>query len=44
MGLNTWFNENELVVCEPVEALDFVLRKKIEVLVMGGTILVRQER
>ena len=42
MVLNTSFNENEPVVCEPKEALDCFLRTRMDVLVMGETILVRQ--
>ena len=42
MVLNTSFNENEPVVCEPKEALDCFLRTKMDVLVMGETILIRQ--
>jgi len=34
MLLNTSFNENEPVVCKPVEALDCFLRTKMDVLVM----------
>ena len=41
MVLNTSFNENEPVVCEPKEALDCFLRTQMDVLVMGETILVR---
>jgi carbamoyltransferase len=41
MVLNTSFNENEPVVCEPKEALDCFLRTKMDVLVMGETILFR---
>jgi carbamoyltransferase len=41
MVLNTSFNENEPVVCEPGEALDCFLRTAMDVLVMGHTILVR---
>ena len=37
MVLNTSFNENEPVVCEPQEALDCFLRTKMDVLVMGNT-------
>jgi carbamoyltransferase len=36
MILNTSFNENEPVVCRPVEALDCFLRTKMDVLVMGN--------
>jgi carbamoyltransferase len=42
MVLNTSFNENEPVVCEPKEALDCFLRTRMDVLVMGETLLVRQ--
>jgi carbamoyltransferase len=41
MVLNTSFNENEPVVCRPEEALDCFLRTKMDVLVMGNTMLVR---
>jgi carbamoyltransferase len=39
--LNTSFNENEPVVCEPKEALDCFLRTNMDALVMGETILIR---
>ena len=42
MVLNTSFNENEPVVCKPKEALDCFLRTKMDVLVMGDTILDRR--
>jgi carbamoyltransferase len=35
MVLNTSFNENEPVVCRPVEALDCFLRTSMDVLVLG---------
>lgn len=35
MVLNTSFNENEPVVCEPKEALECFLRTKMDVLVLG---------
>jgi carbamoyltransferase len=41
MVLNTSFNENEPVVCEPNEALDCFLRTRMDVLIMGETILFR---
>jgi carbamoyltransferase len=41
MLLNTSFNENEPVVCEPREALDCFLRTKMDMLVMGNVILHR---
>jgi carbamoyltransferase len=44
MVLNTSFNENEPVVCEPKEALDCFLRTKMDMLVMKNTILVREPR
>jgi carbamoyltransferase len=43
MVLNTSFNENEPVVCEPREALDCFLRTQMDVLVMGEAILFRQD-
>ena len=41
MVLNTSFNENEPVVCRPEEALDCFLRTKMDVLVLGDSILTR---
>ena len=41
MVLNTSFNENEPVVCKPVEALDCFLRTKMDVLVMGDWVVDR---
>jgi carbamoyltransferase len=41
MLLNTSFNENEPVVCQPKEALDCFLRTKMDALVMGRTMLLR---
>ncbi len=41
MVLNTSFNENEPVVCQPKEALDCFLRTKMDVLVMDGVLLAR---
>jgi carbamoyltransferase len=41
MVLNTSFNENEPVVCEPNEALDCFLRTRMDLLIMGETILFR---
>ena len=43
MLLNTSFNENEPVVCKPVESLDCFLRTKMDVLVMENWV-VRRER
>jgi len=42
MLLNTSFNENEPVVCEPRQALDCFLRTQMDVLVMGNTLVSRQ--
>ncbi|HKX11310.1 MAG TPA: carbamoyltransferase C-terminal domain-containing protein, partial [Stellaceae bacterium] len=39
--LNTSFNENEPIVCQPEEALDCFLRTKMDVLAMGAFILRR---
>ena len=44
MLLNTSFNENEPVVCEPREALDCFLRTKMDMLVMGNVILHRLKK
>ncbi|MFZ4768088.1 MAG: carbamoyltransferase, partial [Roseimicrobium sp.] len=41
MVLNTSFNENEPVVCHPREALDCFLRTKMDVLVLGQTLVRR---
>jgi carbamoyltransferase len=41
MVLNTSFNENEPVVCEPKEALDCFLRTAMDVLVLESTMFVR---
>jgi len=42
MVLNTSFNENEPVVCRPVEALDCFLRTKMDVLVLGDWYIERK--
>jgi carbamoyltransferase len=42
MVLNTSFNENEPVVCEPKEALGCFLRTNMDVLVMENTIIERK--
>jgi carbamoyltransferase len=42
MVLNTSFNENEPVVCEPGEALDCFLRTRMDVLVMGKVFISRK--
>lgn len=41
MLLNTSFNENEPVVCQPQEALDCFLRTNMDVLVLGSFIIRR---
>ena len=43
MLLNTSFNENEPVVCRPVEALDCFLRTNMDVLVLGSHLIQRSE-
>jgi carbamoyltransferase len=43
MLLNTSFNENEPVVCEPSEALDCFLRTKMDLLVMDNIIVQRSQ-
>jgi len=42
MLLNTSFNENEPIVCEPAEALDCFLRTGMDILVLGDTMLARR--
>jgi carbamoyltransferase len=41
MVLNTSFNENEPVVCQPDEALSCFLRTNMDVLVLGDVVIVR---
>jgi carbamoyltransferase len=41
MVLNTSFNENEPVVCRPEEALSCFLRTKMDLLVLGDTVITR---
>ena len=41
MVLNTSFNENDPVVCQPEEALDCFLRTRMDVLVLGDWMIVR---
>jgi carbamoyltransferase len=41
MVLNTSFNENEPVVCQPVEALECFLRTNMDVLVLGERVVER---
>jgi len=42
MLLNTSFNENEPVVCRPVEALDCFLRTRMDLLVLGDFLISRK--
>ena len=42
MVLNTSFNENEPVVCEPSQALDCFLRTNMDVLVLGTQMVQRR--
>jgi carbamoyltransferase len=44
MVLNTSFNENEPVVCEPAQALDCFLRTRMDVLVLGKAFISRREQ
>ena len=41
--LNTSFNENEPIVCKPEEALDCFLRTKMDVIVIGSYIVIRNQ-
>jgi len=41
--LNTSFNENELIVCTPDEALDCFLRTKMDVLVLRNYVIRKSE-
>ncbi len=41
MLLNTSFNENEPIVCEPGQALDCFMRTRTDVLVLGNVMIVR---
>jgi carbamoyltransferase len=41
MLLNTSFNENEPVVCNPAEALDCFIRTKMDVLVLNNAVITR---
>jgi carbamoyltransferase len=43
MVLNTSFNENEPVVCTPVEALDCFLCTNMDLLVLGNVTISREE-
>jgi carbamoyltransferase len=43
MILNTSFNENEPVVCDPRQALDCFLRTRMDMLVMGHAVLCRMK-
>ena len=43
MVLNTSFTENEPVVCTPEQALDCVLRTKMDVLALGDYVIERRD-
>jgi carbamoyltransferase len=43
MVLNTSFNESEPVVCKPEDALNCFLRTKMDVLVLGNSLIERQD-
>src|SRR5262249_28362295 len=43
MILNTSFNENEPIVCQPAEALECFLRTKMDLLVLGNAIISRHK-
>jgi carbamoyltransferase len=43
MVLNTSFNENEPIVCKPVEALDCFLRTEMDMLAIGDWIIARSK-
>ena len=44
MVLNTSFNENEPIVLQPAEALDCFLRTRMDVLVLGDTVVTKPNR
>jgi carbamoyltransferase len=44
MVLNTSFNENEPIVLQPAEALDCFLRTRMDVLVLGDTVITKHHR
>lgn len=44
MVLNTSFNENEPVVCTPQQALDCFLRTRMDLLVVGDTLFLRNAK
>ena len=41
--LNTSFNENEPIVCSPIDAINTFLKTEIDILVMENYMLVREE-
>ncbi len=41
--LNTSFNENEPIVCQPQEAVECFLRTKMDYLVLGNNVIIRTE-
>jgi len=42
MVLNTSFNENEPIVCNPDEAIDCFLRTQMDALALENTLLIRK--
>ena len=42
MLLNTSFNENEPIVCNPIEAINCFLRTKMDLLVLGNWVIQRK--
>lgn len=44
IALHTSFNENEPIVDTPVQALDGFLRTRMDVIVLGDTIVQRRPR
>lgn len=44
MVLNTSFNENEPIVLQPAEALDCFLRTRMDVLVLGNTVVTKTQK
>ena len=44
MVLNTSFNENEPIVCEPRQALECFLRTKMDILIVGNTLISRNTK
>ena len=41
--LNTSFNDNEPIVCKPEEAINCFLRTRMDVLVLGDTLITKRD-